>query len=293
MGAADVAGILRWGWRGWALVIGLPFLAILAISSVRLDGLPDLIVNECYRQNYAQNEQCPGYVVAWIALGWLFDFFHTHQAAVIALATVMIAIFTGTLFWSNIRLWRASDRSAEAAEKAIAESRKIGQAQVRAYLSVAAGTYEFYDNCLVLGVVIRNAGQSPSERGFIEWQIEYRQPRPDRGNLAVDTCRSVTKTTNFSTIGARSDAGSAIEFFFPEDGIDDAFFERMADGFLVHGMIRWTDVFDVKCRECFTLASRRDLEYVAVKDDGADSIGTLKPIAVAGATADREASKSD
>jgi hypothetical protein len=106
--------------------------------------------------------------VPFIALGQLLV---DYSSVIVAFATMAIAAFTLTLWRSNRMLWRTANRSAAAAELAVAEQKRLGETEVRAYLSVGKvrmapdpkGAFKMGDaESFEIRFEIFNAGSSPA-----------------------------------------------------------------------------------------------------------------------------------
>ncbi|MBI1394183.1 MAG: hypothetical protein GC152_15745 [Alphaproteobacteria bacterium] len=80
--------------------------------------------------------------------------------------TVLIAIGTAALIYT---LWLTRQTN-KAAWAAVNETRKIGEAQVRAYVAVVDGRYEFREADLIVSATIKNVGQSPAN--FVRMKCE-------------------------------------------------------------------------------------------------------------------------
>ena len=157
---ADLVARYKW------LLVCLAIVLFLYGASVRAIVLPFDLGNECLRNAVAGEKYCSTYGLASIAFERMFAFLDSNGSAVSALATLVIASFTATLWWSTRRLWVTSSRSADAAERAIVEARRIGEAQVRAYLGIEAISLEPYRHSndsagkYRINFRIRNFGQS-------------------------------------------------------------------------------------------------------------------------------------
>ncbi len=86
----------------------------------------------------------------------------------------LIGAFTLAAAWAAARWAKKAaietEKGATAAEKAVAETQRIGEAQTRAYLSVVACNVLFADGKPSLQPTIRNCGQSPALE--VRWQAE-------------------------------------------------------------------------------------------------------------------------
>jgi hypothetical protein len=92
-------------------LLWLLILAVAELMSLAPDPSPCLMDIEGYRGSGLQQSYsgcAPLHVVAIWMLDALFGWFAKNNAAINALATIVIAFFTVTLAWSTHRLWQAS-----------------------------------------------------------------------------------------------------------------------------------------------------------------------------------------
>lgn len=115
----------------------------------------------------------------------------TKRANDLALLALLLSVLgvgglVATLWQANRALGEAR-RSADAAERAIAETREVGEAQVRCYLTLSAANIAFYvpDLRPRLGLTIQNVGQSPAFE--VTWAVELQYSvlgQPDRRSIS-------------------------------------------------------------------------------------------------------------
>jgi hypothetical protein len=170
----------------------------------------------------------------------------------------------GTLAQAN-RSLDESRRSADAAEKAIAQTREVGEAQVRCYLTVSAASIAFYlpDTKPRLSITIKNVGQSPAFN--IAWTAELRYSvleRLDRRSPPLATSMSpltLPPGTNVEPIPEVFDFALDIAEQAHIAGSDDML------GVAAKIVLSATDVFgrEVKTQALF-LASVSDVEVVSL-----------------------------
>ena len=60
-------------------------------------------------------------------------------------------------------------RGAEAAETAVCEARRIGEAQVRCYLSISGAVLSFVKDEIFVACTVKNSGQSPANK--VQWRV--------------------------------------------------------------------------------------------------------------------------
>ena len=86
-----------------------------------------------------------------------------------------VGLFTGLLFVATVLLWRATNALWDAGEKQIAETRRIGEAQVRAYVSIKSAFIAFMAEWQhpCVGFVALNTGQSPAKNLVWNINVQY------------------------------------------------------------------------------------------------------------------------
>jgi len=88
----------------------------------------------------------------------------------------LLGVVTWMLWWATVRLVTEGKR---ASDQIIKETRRIGEAQTRAYVSVTAANieYVFNANTPLVSFVPHNSGQSPAQN-FL-WNIIFQYPAPE------------------------------------------------------------------------------------------------------------------
>jgi hypothetical protein len=142
-------------------------------------------------------------------------------------------------------------------------NRRIGEAQVRAYLSVSGGSYTFVEggNCTA-GLVITNQGNSPAKDVNVRWALIAGIRRIGGGNLAflnpdrieVDLGASIanripTSTPTTTAINFRAETVRHAR------SLDILEHIGLGKGISFVCEVGWTDVFDRKQTEQFFLVS--------------------------------------
>lgn len=132
--------------------------------------IPQIPANNLSTESAAQCQQC----AAQQEKSW-WDKFQTDPNATFALA---VALFTLALVIVGAWQARRLRQTVEATEKASAETRRIGEAQIRAYVDIRAATVTFLrmtegvalldDVQPLVRITAKNTGQSPA-RNFV-WQ---------------------------------------------------------------------------------------------------------------------------
>jgi len=151
----------------------------------------------------------------------------THDN-IIAFGTVMIALFTLTLWWSNRRLWNASDSALRHAEK-------TAQRQLRAYVHiddvVMSEMNSGYD--AIIQVIVKNYGQTPARCITNTCQcLPMTQPRESdftlEGATTDELCDLAPTQKTYSTIhypyvfwqGSKADINAKARTFYVFGRID-------------------------------------------------------------------------
>ncbi|MER9890035.1 hypothetical protein NKJ48_31115 [Mesorhizobium sp. M0114] len=172
----------------------LAFVGALLLLAAWQSGLTGEI---CEKANQ-ENETCAPYNLAFFIIIKLREFVDNNEGLITALATIVIAAFTGTLWKSTHDLGVAGERqmtlietnaaqqsidmqaSTKAAQDAVRVMQKSAEQQLRAYVLAAESGIEFpFDNDPVAHVVIKNFGQTPAYdvRSWIHiWVEEFPLP---------------------------------------------------------------------------------------------------------------------
>jgi hypothetical protein len=143
-------------------------------------------------------------------LNWFFDW--KGWAAIESLATFAVAIYA-------VRQFR---EAREIAERTIGETRRIGEAQVRAYLSCENGSYVIQklndsENGLFINASLRNFGQSPAINVRLKGFLDALQPadvKEQGGMVALVGSVSASGQADAGFGFTREMAGDKWEFIF-------------------------------------------------------------------------------
>jgi hypothetical protein len=155
------------------------------------------------------------------------------------------------------------------------ETRRIGQAQVRAYLVCPKGNFISYEKHLSVYISIKNVGQSPAKSIRVTAKISHRENSENgiSSGESLSQCISIMSVPSSATSEAHihwnaTPVGGS--FDFPQ------IFQGM-DSINVDGVIEWTDVFDHSQSETFRLRGMGSVsEKVTNKSFGLR--GKLRPI---------------
>jgi hypothetical protein len=155
--------------RAWvlALIAGVGIAALLlwvVPVGVSVGVLPHEVAEQCEQYPYSRRELCTDSSILTPLLMHIVAVLGRNTEAVVAAATVVIALFTATLWFSTRRLWESTKRSTAIAEEALKLQERLGQAQVRAYLSIKSveitSNKKFPINEVDITISILNSGQS-------------------------------------------------------------------------------------------------------------------------------------
>jgi hypothetical protein len=143
--------MLSWSQGRLVGTLVLAWLAILEpVSWVTSRILPCIVNANDYGTYYAQNQECPAFHVFLIKLASAILEKLGEPAWATVAATIVIAAFTGTLWWSTHKLWKAGEKHSER--------------QLRAYVNVidAFITHANDEWSPNFRIKIKNNGQTPA-----------------------------------------------------------------------------------------------------------------------------------
>ncbi len=117
--------------------------------------------------------------------GWIFaeDSLAQWLMAVFGATATIISVVA--LVWLK-RTWDQTRRGADAAWAAIDETRRIGRAQVRAYLSGEGGRFKVEPAVVRVEIDVRNAGQSPASEIKVRGSAYAYIPKNTGGAFTLD-----------------------------------------------------------------------------------------------------------
>jgi hypothetical protein len=177
----------------------------------------------------------------------------TLNAVQIALGVAGAVLVLFSLHYTRVAT-RAAITAAKAAEDSVLISRKVGEAQVRAYLSCEGATYTVSDKWLACEARFRNHGQSPAIWTEITAGVVTRSVAalPD-GTLGLVFIRS-ERTTGAGPAIAAGQVGTIFFIFSHEHMGGGAHKSIWSDHntFDVRGWVNWRDVFgEIQSQEFF------------------------------------------
>jgi hypothetical protein len=145
----------------------------------------------------------------------------------------------------------AAEAAVKQAEATLAETRRLGMAQSRAYLALAKMQFRADDNEFSIEWTTHNAGQSPARTVSIQIEFDYYVRR--KGTWEIESNESVVRFMPDLPAALSSQDDEYIYLILPMD-------PQPSDGERVeiHGMLKYQDVFGVWHRDSF--AFRRTFE---------------------------------
>lgn len=149
--------------------------------------------NQAYEDSHPEDSQnARENILIWVVVG-LGRFIHRYRDDINALSTLGVFIFTagiaGVSYWQGRLILRAerdtrrgltiAKRQAEAAEKSAVETRRVGEAQVRAYVAIPEASIEFLGQFQpgelhpIITIRAKNSGQSPAQEFVWRATVQY------------------------------------------------------------------------------------------------------------------------
>ncbi|MHB8268812.1 hypothetical protein [Bradyrhizobium sp.] len=114
-----------------------------------------------------------------ISLRWIAGVTHKYEGLITAAFTVVLAIFTGRLWYSTDKLWGATTDLVKGAED-------TAQRQLRAYVYVDPGNGEIRIGLPIsIAMLVKNAGQTPAHETRVWTKVEVID-FPLRENLKIE-----------------------------------------------------------------------------------------------------------
>jgi len=153
-------------------------------------------------------------------------------------------VATGVSFWAVIVVRDTlvvSRRATEAAVEAVAVTRRIGEAQVRAYLSCTGATYNIAEQICAAEITIKNFGQSPARRATVKARAATLNLENPEGDPYIF---SPEKSMEFFEIPASCEDTRTILFLLTFGAGVCAEIVEDARLFHIDCVLEWVDVFD-------------------------------------------------
>lgn len=170
-----------------------------------------------------------------------------YQTFILNVAQIIIGVLGFAALIVTICYSRQATKAAIQATKTAIESnniaREMGQAQIRAYLSYASGTYTIGGSALAGEIVVKNFGQSPARRVRFKAALDIHSA-PRYGVMGAVHVQSEPISNTVQIV----QAGSEHIFFFSfplADGLKEcshAIFDKKLDWNIVV-RIEWRDIF--------------------------------------------------
>jgi hypothetical protein len=185
-----------------------------------------------------------------------FFVLYEYRDAVSAIATVLIAFFTLTLWRSTDKLWReASDarsltllsvNAAGTSANAASRLAKATERQLRAYISVSTGTVIFQDDPLQPFVVLPdciNDGQTPAYAMSYNMRVDVLPyPLPDNFGFPMRQEQAVITSTAVVTPRRTFQLGASLDRFLDQDEISQIMHGKELRLY-GYGTVRYSDAF--------------------------------------------------
>jgi hypothetical protein len=129
----------------------------------------------CYRSERTSQKECSSYSLPLFLFIKVFDSLNVYGTAITALATAVIAGFTGTLWFSTNRLWEASERQFQLEGPFLHPTVTYSGDIFKPRPSGAPGPFPVY---AVVDYKIQNAGRSPAFPVSIADRLEHLTSMP-------------------------------------------------------------------------------------------------------------------
>jgi hypothetical protein len=145
--------------RNWFLgFLIASYLVLLEALSWWASKFPPCAVASAYQRAsyYPEQNACAGFLESVVRLFW-FLYHETDHDRIIAAGTLLIAIFTWTLWRSTDKMWRVTNDTLHHAER-------TAERQLRAYVDIVSGQILDFGKPgnVKLRLVIKNSGQTPA-----------------------------------------------------------------------------------------------------------------------------------
>jgi hypothetical protein len=165
----------------------------------------------------------------------VFSLLHAYEKQLVAGFTIVLAAFTGTLWWSTRKLWRVTNDT-------LTHARESSEHQLRPYVQIATMTFQWdlERGVRIIGECV-NSGQSPAtffEIGCVSAVV-------DRGGDLPDTIPADLDCNTWVSLAANGKETVALPIP-SDDAVIDANSVHESTGkksFLILGRVRYGDVF--------------------------------------------------
>jgi len=157
-----------------------------------------------------------------------------------------------TMAWASIVAAFAALLAAVLLWLTFSATRRIGEAQTRAYLSIGGGEYDVTQAYLTINMQIRNSGNSPARESLLRTTFSASLKKESRGNMPQQ--ERITFTMKPTIIGeVQSGAKKPCTIYYHWDSGNDVRWDRILShidkggAFGLKVDVDWVDVFGVKC----------------------------------------------
>lgn len=221
------------GDRGALVALGMALFAIVLIAFIEAEGPSNKTVNQ-----QADDQQTTETDYRGPAEGYWWPEFSARDTyaqwamSVLAIAATAISIWAVRLLKATLQ---ATRDAVAVANRTADDAKRIGRAQVRAYLSCAGGTIHFDDEGFWAQICVKNNGQSPTKAIEIsDAKLSYYIS--GKANLGIGFKSEMTHAPNIS-------AGESEFAKILFENIGEGNFPIFKD-VTINVTIRWLDVFD-------------------------------------------------
>jgi len=223
------------------------------------DPSPCLVEIEGYKAAYYQSNErgcAPLHVIAIGAIGKVGGWIEANDKGIVAIATLVIALFTVTLWFSTHKMWQASQEQLRHSERATEQ-------QLRAYLlhHSVDQAWEFEDPnqrpvAVKFSIKFENTGLTPALDVALYTDTQ-RVPRAEIGFPRTFKLRPKEPESSKANVGSRVTI-STPEFRLSLSDIIDGF--KKEDRFLIYTQLSYSDIFDRKwLSECCLILTQIDI----------------------------------
>ncbi len=200
----------------------------------------------------------------------------TFLVAVTAFVSIPMSLAGIFLVWQSLALNREALRLTADAN---ANTLRIGQAQVGAYLTCDGGTYTINNNGLMCKPTITNHGQSAARNIKITATLKVRVDRKVDGSDTPSSVNTFTEVTRGGCQLVPADAERVGLMHFASGEIAEDVLLELRKGttrFEVSGRLQWTDVFDKEHSIPLVLNQIRDTEPASLLREPRIRKGSLR-----------------
>jgi len=143
------------------------------------------------------------------------------------------------------------------------ETRRIGEAQVRAYLSVESASYVAYPNLFEVTIVVKNSGNSPARQLKMLNDLSWNEPKVTIDDVVIGKHGWQYHAASFISVindipASGGGIGQCSFYRAVEDDIVDRIARRMKSPVWIRCALSWRDVFGKESAIHLNLIGFRD-----------------------------------